>query len=300
MSPKADSSDRSVHVPVLLREVLRYLAPQPGQVIVDGTTGGGGHSGEILSRIGETGQLIGLDRDPMMLGFAGKRLEGTNVTLVHSSYARLREVLDELHIDCVDAVLLDLGLSSDQLADRERGFGFAAEGPLDLRFDTTVGTPAWRLLETADADELTRIFTDYGEERYARKIAEGIVTRRASRPIKMAAELSAVVTDAVPGKSRRTERQPAARVFQALRIAVNEELGQLETFLKTQLDEILKTGGRAAIISFHSLEDRLVKNAFRDKQRFRVLTPKPVIPIAAEQRANPRSRSAKFRAVERL
>jgi len=302
-SPKDDHVQpaASVHLPVMLRETLQALDPQPGQTILDGTVGAGGHSQKILERIGPDGTLIGLDRDPMMLGFAAQKVSGPNVHLVQSSYAQLPDVLAKLQIESVDGMLLDLGLSSDQLADRERGFGFAAEGLLDMRFDITSGKPAWRLLERADAEELARVFREFGEERHAELIAERIVSERRRRPIRTSRELNELVADVIVSKrAGRGERQPAARVFQALRIAVNEELGQLEIFLKSHLEKFLKRGGRAAIISFHSLEDRLVKNAFRDKQRFRVLTPKPVIPTAVEQRANPRSRSAKLRAVIKL
>lgn len=300
-SPSDPTPPLSVHLPVLMREVLRALNPQPGQIIVDGTAGGGGHSREILKRIGDTGTLIGLDRDPMMLQLAAQKVQGDNVHLIHASYALLPEVLQDLGIAQVDGILLDLGLSSDQLADRRRGFGFAAEGPLDLRFDTSQGEPAWQLLERLNEEELATIFTEFGEERFASQIAQRIVESRKRKPILTAQDLTAVVSEAVTSKrAARSDRQPATRVFQALRIAANEELGQLEVFLKSHLQDFLKTGGRGAIISFHSLEDRLVKNAFRDKHRFRVLTPKPVIPAAVEQRANPRSRSAKLRAVERL
>lgn len=297
----ASGTGQSVHLPVLLRETLRLLDPQPGQIIVDGTVGGGGHSREILARIGESGRLIGLDRDPMMLRLAAAKVSGDNVTLVHSSYARLPEVLDNLGIDHVDGVLLDLGLSSDQLADRSRGFSFTALGRLDLRFDTTEGQPAWELLASLEAKELATIFSECGEERFSRKIADRIVARRLTNPVKSARDLNDAVLQAIPRtRGNRSNRQPGARVFQALRIAVNGELGELETLLKTELKKKLKNNSRVAIISFHSLEDRLVKNAFRDKQRFRVLTPKPVVPTAAEERANPRSRSAKLRAVERI
>ncbi len=299
-SPDSESQ-RSVHIPVLMREVLRGLDPQPGAVIVDGTVGGGGHSREILTRIGETGTLIGLDRDPMMLRLAAQKVAGPNVTLVHSSYANLSQVLEELGIGQVDGILLDLGLSSDQLSDRQRGFGFTSEGPLDLRFDVSQGEAAWQLLERLDAEGLENLLKEYGEERFARAIAADIVTQRKRHPILTGQDLTRIVTDVLTSKrGPRLERNPATRVFQALRIAVNEELGQLESFLKSELEKNLKTGGRAAIISFHSLEDRLVKYAFRDKRRFRILTPKPVIPMAVEQRANPRSRSAKIRVVEKL
>ncbi len=303
MSASSDShSNRqtSIHRPVLVREVLRAVDPQPGQVIVDGTVGGGGHSREILSRIGPSGRLIGLDRDPAMLKLAANAVSGANVDLVHASYAELTDVLEQLDTGPVDAILLDLGLSSDQLAENSRGFGFSTTAPLDLRFDVTRGEPAWQLLERLGKAELCTLFQDYGEERFAAAIAAEIISQRTQQPIRTGQDLTEIV-DRVASSERgaRSDRNSAARVFQALRIAVNEELGQLEKFLNSVLEKNLKTGGRGAIISFHSLEDRLVKNAFRDKHRFRVLTPKPVIATAVEQRANPRSRSAKLRVVEK-
>lgn len=291
----------AVHVPVLLREVLQYLELSPGLTVVDGTIGAGGHGSQIVNRIGSTGRLIGLDRDPYMLGLAELKLRGTPSQLIHSSYARLRDVLNELGIATVDRVLLDIGLSSDQLAADDRGFSFQATGPLDLRFDTTTGEPAWKWLEKTDLAELSRILEDYGEDPFARRIAEQIIKQQQIAPIRTALDLSRAVQLALPTSlSQHARRDPATRVFQALRIAVNHELFQLETALSGVLAECLAPGGIVVIISFHSLEDRLVKNAFRESASWHNLTPKPVSATPQEQRSNPRSRSAKLRAARRL
>lgn len=269
--------------------------------VVDGTVGAAGHSSQILKRIGPTGRLIGLDRDPYMLGLAAQKLTEPNCQLIHSSYARLRTVLDELGIEKVDRVLLDIGLSSDQLAADDRGFSYQATGPLDLRFDTTRGIPAWKFLEQTDLAELCEILDNYAEEPFARKIAERVVQQQRSQPIRTASELSAVVQSAVPQSlSTAARRDPVIRVFQALRIAVNQELQQLETLLSGDLADCLVPGGIAVIISFHSLEDRQVKQAFRESTTWQNLTPKPVSATPQEQRANPRSRSAKLRSARRL
>lgn len=289
-----------VHQPVMVREVLRHLDLRPGLTVVDGTVGAGGHSRKILEQISDTGRLVGLDRDPMMLEWASKAVSGPNVTLRHASYAELSEVLQELGIAQVDRILLDLGLSSDQLADAERGFSFDAAGPLDLRFDPTRGEPAWKRLEEYDEDELTDILDRYGEERFSRAIAREIIGRRTANPVRTANDLAAAVETAVPGKFQREARKhPATRVFQALRIAVNDELNHLQTALQTTLHHSLAPGGRLVIITFHSLEDRLVKDEFRSADRWQNLTSKPVPASAAEQRINPRSRTAKLRAAIR-
>lgn len=292
---------QAVHIPVLLREVLQYLDLQPGMTVVDGTVGAGGHSSHILNRIGPTGQLIGLDRDPYMLSLAAKKLDAPNCQLVHASYAELRTVLDQLGIERVDRILLDIGLSSDQLAADERGFSFQASGPLDLRFDTTQGQPAWKWLEKIGLAELCEILDKYGEEPFARRIAERVIQQQPIKPIRTAQDLSAVVQAALPQSlSAHARRDPATRVFQALRIAVNQELFQLETVLSGVLADCLVSGGLAVIISFHSLEDRQVKQAFRESNLWHNLTPKPVPATPQEQRANPRSRSAKLRSARRL
>jgi 16S rRNA (cytosine1402-N4)-methyltransferase len=295
------SASGAVHVPVLMREVLQYMELQPGHIVVDGTVGAGGHSAQIVKPIGPNGKLIGFDRDPYMLGLAEKKLAGTNSQLVHASYALMRERLNQLGIEKVDRILLDIGLSSDQLAANDRGFGFHATGPLDLRFDTTQGEPAWLWLEKTDLAQLSQILEDYGEEPFARRIAEQIIDQQRVTPIRTAQHLSLAVQSALPTSiSQNARRDPATRVFQALRIAVNQELIQLEHALTGVLAECLAPGGIVVIISFHSLEDRQVKNAFRESAQWHNLTPKPVSATPQEQRSNPRSRSAKLRAARRL
>jgi 16S rRNA (cytosine1402-N4)-methyltransferase len=286
----------SIHVPVLAEEVLHWLQPRPGQVIVDGTLGGGGHTRLLAERVGDTGRVIALDRDPSAVEAAEQSLRGLPVCVANTSYADFPQVLDELGIAQADGLLLDLGLSSDQLADRERGFSFDADGPLDMRFDRTSGEPAWRLLERLRAEELADVIYRYGEERLSRRIAKAIVDARRERPIKTAGELANLVRRCVPRSADRID--PATRTFQALRIAVNGELGELERVLKIA-PERLRPPGRIAIISFHSLEDRIVKEAFRDDPLWQALTKKPVVASAAEVVANPRSRSAKLRVAER-
>ncbi|MBM81629.1 MAG: 16S rRNA (cytosine(1402)-N(4))-methyltransferase [Planctomycetaceae bacterium] len=300
--PKQRSRGKStaVHVPVLMREVLKYLDLQTNHLVVDGTVGAAGHSQQIVQRIGIEGLLIGLDRDPMMLQFAAEKLgDEPNHVLVHSSYSELPEVLESLNERVpngqVDRILLDLGLSSDQLADEERGFSFESDGALDLRFDTSVGEPAFELLRRLDAGRLEQIFRDYGEERFARPIAERIAEKR-GKALRTASDLTEVVSAALPQSVQKTARKhPATRVFQALRIAVNEELTHLDDALKQHLFDSLARGGRLVVISFHSLEDRLVKQTFRG-ETWQNLTSKPITASPKEQRMNPRSRTAKLRA----
>jgi 16S rRNA (cytosine1402-N4)-methyltransferase len=220
------------------------------------------------------------------------------VTTIHANFSNLPEVLEELQIELVDGVLLDLGLSSDQLADEARGFSFAADGPLDLRFDTDRGEPASRLVNRLSAEHLADLIYAYGEERHSRRIARAIVKRRREETIETSGQLAEIVRRAIPGPRRRERIDPATRTFQALRIAVNGELESLETALK-RVPNCLSEGGRMGIISFHSLEDRRVKEAFRDDQRLKVLTKKPVRPNDEECTSNPRSRSAKFRVAQR-
>ena len=289
----------TIHQPVLLDEVLAWLAPREGSILVDGTVGGGGHAAALADRLGETGRVIGLDRDPSMLELARAAVAGRPVTLVHAPYAEMRRVLEEMGIDRVQGVLLDLGLSSDQLAWRERGFSFAADGPLDMRFDSGSGDPdAADLVNRLPAEELADLFYKYGEERYSRRIARRIVEERRIEPIRTTARLAEVVRRSLPPPARRGPIDPSTRVFQALRIAVNDELGQVDEVLQI-IPDVLAPGGRAAIISFHSLEDRRVKWAFRSDPRLNVLTRKPVTATAAEVAANPRARSAKLRVAER-
>ena len=287
------------HIPVLWREVLQQLDLRAGHSVVDGTVGAGGHSEKISERIGEEGILVGLDRDPMMLRLAAERIAvepGNNRHLRQASYLQIRNVLSELEITSVDRILLDLGLSSDQLADPQRGFGFSVDAALDMRFDMSAGQSAAELLATIDEGHLQQILEDYGEERFSAAIASKIVERRRTQPIDTTRALMEVVEEAIPVKARKQARkEPATRVFQALRIAVNEELQHLEKALKTELYEALAPGGRLVVISFHSLEDRLVKNAFRGEDRWQIITKKPITPTPAEVRMNPRSRSAKMR-----
>lgn len=285
-------------MPVLPAEVLEGLDVQTGMTIVDGTLGGGGHAKLLAQNVGATGKVIGLDRDPAAVeGTSLAMQDCANVTAIHSSYVDLPEVLAELGIESVDGILLDLGLSSDQLADRDRGFSFHADGPLDLRFDRTRGEPASKLLSRLSAEHLADLIYQFGEERFSRRIARRIVERRRERPIETAADLADIVRRAVPN-ARSQKIDAATRTFQALRIAVNDELAGLETALE-RLPATLAADGRIAIISFHSLEDRLVKQAFRSHPLLSAVTRKPIEATAAEQTTNPRSRSAKLRVARR-
>ena len=255
--PKWPAVTATQHQSVLLDEVIHWLAPQPGQVVVDGTLGGGGHTRALVERVGEAGTVIGLDRDPAAIARAEVSLAGLPVKLAQSSFCDLPEVLDEIGIAAVDGILLDLGLSSDQLADPERGFSFNADGPLDLRFDPEMGEPAARLVNRLSAERLAEIIFHFGEERFSRRIAQAIVEHRREHPIQTSKELAELIRRVVPSAPRgqRERIDPATRTFQALRIAVNDELKSLEIALR-RLPDCLKPGGRLAIISFHSLEDR--------------------------------------------
>jgi 16S rRNA (cytosine1402-N4)-methyltransferase len=291
------SGGTSQHVPVLAEETLAWLRPAAGQIFVDGTLGGGGHARLIAEIVGPTGRVIGLDRDQSALEFARDRLHGLPIDFEHANYADLPEVLAQRDVAAVDGIVLDLGLSSDQLADAERGFSFHSTGTLDLRFDLTRGEPAWKLIERLSDEHLADIIFQHGEERYSRRIARRIVERRRTAPIRTAADLAELVRGAVPrGKHERID--PATRTFQALRIAVNDELKWVSVALR-RFPDCLRPGGRMVVISFHSLEDRLVKEAFRDDDRLTVLTRRPVRAGETETAANPRARSAKLRVAER-
>ena len=289
----------SVHVPVMLDEVVRWIEPCPGSVIVDGTLGGGGHAQAIAELVAPTGSVIGLDRDPAAVDAAEQTLADLPIRPVQANFCDLPEVLEQLEVSSIDGAVLDLGLSSDQLADTTRGFSFSCTGPLDLRFDTTRGEPASRLINRLGADHLADLIYTYGEERHSRRIARKIVARRRDKPIETAAELAELVRRSIPRTRDRQQIDPATRTFQALRIAVNDELKSLEIALK-RLPECLARGGCLVVISFHSLEDRRVKQAFRDDERYQVLTKKPVRPSADEVALNPRARSAKLRAARRV
>jgi len=288
----------SVHQAVLPEEVIEWLAPKPGGTFIDGTLGGGGHTRLLAEKVGKDGLVVGLDRDPAVVARAEEQLQGLPVAVAHANYADLPEVLAELKLTQVDGILLDLGLSSDQLADHHRGFSFAADGPLDLRFDPSSGQPAWQLLARLAERPLADILYRYGEERHSRRIARRIVQQREKQPIRTAEQLAQIVRASTPRLKGRPRIDPATRTFQALRIAVNEELKWLEVALE-RLPGYLAPGGRLAVISFHSLEDRLVKNGFREDPRLEVLTPKPLVASEQEVAENPRSRSAKFRVAAR-
>jgi 16S rRNA (cytosine1402-N4)-methyltransferase len=288
-----------MHVSVLTSEVLHWLDPQPGQIVVDATAGGGGHSALLWERIQPGGTLIALDQDPAMLALAQQRISNPRVHWVHRNFEDLPIVLDELKIPVVDAILADLGFSSDQLSDPQRGLSFQTDGPLDMRLDPTSGEPASALIRRMTEKDLADIFWQYGEERFSRRVARVIVETRRKTTIETTAQLAELVRRCVP-RSKGHCIDPATRVFQALRIAVNDELGVLERFLQV-VPDCLKPGGKVAIISFHSLEDRRVKQAFRKSPELvKELTRKPVQAGEEEMRNNPRSRSAKLRAAERL
>jgi 16S rRNA (cytosine1402-N4)-methyltransferase len=310
------------HIPVLVREVLELLAVAPGERVLDATVGLGGHSEAILESVGGGIELVGLDRDPAALAIARERLSrwGGRVRLVLSRFSRFPEVLAGIGWDGVDAAILDAGISSLQVDDPERGFSFLADGELDMRMGgaTEGEAPAATLVNKAPFERLREIIREYGEDPQAGRIARAIVAAREKRPIAGTQELAAIVEAAYPAKWRATARQhPATRTFQALRMAVNAELEELEAFLE-RIPDYLRPGGRVAVIAFHSLEDRLVKRAFRREAtgcvcpreqmvcvcghvaRLRVLTRKPVTPGPAEVAENPRSRSAKLRAAVRL
>jgi 16S rRNA (cytosine1402-N4)-methyltransferase len=314
------------HVPVMLEEVLRYLQPRTGEQYIDGTLGGGGHTEAILELSAPDGRVLGIDADERALERVRRRLahyidEG-RLVLAHSNFAELAQVIEKTHVEEVQGVLLDLGFSSDQMDDPERGFSFSADGPLDMRLDRSLIISAADLVNSAREEELADIFWRYGEEKRARQIARRIVRERSKGAITRTAQLAAIVAAGVPHKPGAIH--PATRVFQALRIAVNHELERLETVLPQILDVLSpkkvvgEGGGRMVIISFHSLEDRIVKEFMRreardcicppkmpvcvcgHKARLRILTPKPIIPTEQEIMHNPRARSAKLRAAEIL
>ena len=288
----------SVHQPVLPDEILKWLAPRPGGTLVDGTLGGGGHTRLLAAQVGKDGLVIGLDRDPAVVVRAETQLRGLPVAVAHANYADLPEVLAELKLEHVDGILLDLGLSSDQLLDAKRGFSFSADGPLDLRFDPSSGQGASQLIARLGERQLADMIYRYGEERHSRRIARRIVKEREKQPIRTADQLARIVRASLPRFKTRPRIDPATRTFQALRIAVNEELKWLEVALE-RLPGCLSPGGRMAVISFHSLEDRLVKNAFRDDARLEGVTSKPLVASEREVAENPRARSAKLRVAER-
>ena len=283
------------HVPVLPAEMLRLLDPRPGETWVDCTVGGGGHARLMAERIVPGGRLIGLDQDPEMLERSRPRLAGLPVELVHANFDQLPDVLHNRGIEMVDGVLADLGFASDQMEQTGRGFSFRDDGPLDMRLDPTGGTTAAELVNTLSEAALADVFFEFGEERQSRRVARRIVERRKTRSFTTTGELAELVRSCVR-KSGGID--PATRVFQALRIAVNDELGALDRLLAA-LPRIVRPSGRVGIISFHSLEDRRVKQTFRGSALWEPLTKKPVEATEAEIARNPRARSAKLRVAVR-
>ena len=306
------------HISVLLEECLEGLDIKPDGIYVDGTLGGAGHSSQIVKRL-TTGRLIGIDRDLVALEASGKRLEPykDRVTLVHSNFCEMKQVMEDLGIPGVDGILLDLGVSSPQLDDGERGFSYMADAPLDMRMNNQDALTAYEVVNTWPQDELKRILFDYGEERYAPRIASAICRRREEKPIETTLELVDVIRSAMPPQALREKQHPAKRSFQAIRIAVNDELGSVEKALRDAIP-LLNPGGRLAIITFHSLEDRIVKNAMAEaakgctcppnfpvcvcgkKPIVKLISRKPIVATEEELEVNPRSRSAKLRVCEKL
>ena len=306
------------HVSVLLNECLEGLNIQPDGIYVDGTLGGAGHSFEIAKRL-TTGRLIGIDRDPVALKAAAKRLEpyADKVTLVHSNFSQIQNVLDSLNISGVDGVLLDLGVSSPQLDDAARGFSYMADAPLDMRMDGGDTLTAREIVNHWSYEELRRIFFDYGEERYAPQVAAAICRNREVRPIETTLQLVDVIRSSMPASALREKQHPAKRCFQAIRIAVNDELGAVRKVMDGAIPK-LNPGGRLAVITFHSLEDRIVKNAMAEaakgctcppefpvcvcgkKPLVKLISRKPIVSGAEELNVNPRARSAKLRVCEKI
>ena len=306
------------HVSVLLQECIDGLNIKPDGIYVDGTLGGAGHSSQIAARL-TTGRLIGIDRDPVALQAAGKRLQpyGDRVTLVHSNFCEIAQVLADLGIDGVDGILLDLGVSSPQLDEVSRGFSYMGDAPLDMRMNGEDTLTAFDVVNTWPYEELRRILYEYGEERYAPQIASAICRRREAAPVKTTLELVDIIRSAMPPAALREKQHPAKRSFQAIRIAVNDELGSVEKVMEDAIP-CLNPGGRLAVITFHSLEDRIVKNGMAaaskgctcppnfpvcvcgKKPKVKLISKKPIVSGQEELDNNPRARSAKLRVCEKL
>lgn len=307
-----------IHKSVLLQECLDGLNIKPDGIYLDGTLGGAGHSSEIVKRL-DTGRLIGVDRDQVALQAAGERLKpyADRVTLVHSNFQEVASVLDQLGIDQIDGMLFDLGVSSPQLDDGARGFSYMADAPLDMRMNREDALTAYDVVNTWDRQELKKIFYEYGEERYAPQVAAAIERHRTEKPIETTLELVDVIRSAMPPQALREKQHPAKRVFQAIRIAVNDELGSVSRMMEAAIPR-LKPGGRLAVITFHSLEDRIVKSAMQQaakgcvcppefpicvcgkKPQIKIITRKPIVSGEVELNENPRARSAKLRVAEKI
>lgn len=292
------------HTPVMLKEVLDFLDLKPGKVIVDATTGTGGHSLEIAARIMPAGKLVCIDRDQKSLSVAAERLKDFRETshFAHGNFIDIPEILKSIGIKKVDGVLFDLGISSFQLEDPERGFSFQYEGPLDMRLDRDSYISAYDLVNNLNEEEISAMLWNFGQERWHNRIAHLLIQERQKSPIATTRQLSNIVIKAIPYKYRHYRIHPATRTFQAVRIAVNRELETLDTAITRALD-VLNDKGRICVISFHSLEDRIVKLNFRklaSEEKVGVITPKPLTPTLSEAQGNPSSRSAKLRVAEKL
>ena len=310
--------DEPRHISVLLDECIENLNIKPDGIYLDGTLGLGGHSYQIASRL-DAGRLICIDRDETAIERSSRRLApfADRITYVHGNFSDAAEILDRLGIDSVDGMLFDLGVSSPQLDEIQRGFSYMGDAPLDMRMDGSAGLTAYEVVNTWPEERLNRILWDYGEERYARRITAAILAHRAEKPITTTLELVDIIKGAMPAAALREKQHPAKRTFQAIRIAVNDELGAISTMMETAPDK-LKKGGRLCVISFHSLEDRIVKSGINARengctcpreapictcgfvQTLKSVTRKPILPSEEEIEKNPRSRSAKLRVAERV
>lgn len=307
------------HVSIMVREVMEALTPERGGIFVDCTAGGGGHSYEIAQRLPEGSKIVCLDRDDEAIAACTARLEPykEKFTIVKSNFSGLSAALDLIGVEKIDGIMWDLGVSSHQLDDGDRGFSYSKEAPLDMRMDQSQTRSAWDVVNTYDERELTRIIRDYGEERFAARIAQFICRAREEKPIETTTELSGIVANAIPAAQRKKEAQnPARRTFQAIRIEVNGELDAIAPSIEAAVER-LNPSGRLAVITFHSLEDRIVKETFRklstgctcppefpvcvcgNKPKIKLLSRKPIVPGADEQEENPRSRSSKLRTAEK-
>lgn len=310
--------DEPRHISVLLDECIENLNIKPDGIYLDGTLGLGGHSYQIASRL-DAGRLICIDRDETAIERSSRRLApfADRITYVHGNFSDAAEILDRLGIDSVDGMLFDLGVSSPQLDEIQRGFSYMGDAPLDMRMDGSAGLTAYQVVNTWPEERLNRILWDYGEERYARRITAAILAHRAEKPITTTLELVDIIKGAMPAAALREKQHPAKRTFQAIRIAVNDELGAISAMMETAPDK-LKKGGRLCVISFHSLEDRIVKSGINARengctcpreapictcgfvQTLKSVTRKPILPSEEEMEKNPRSRSAKLRVAERV
>ncbi len=310
--------DEPRHISVLLDECIENLNIKPDGIYLDGTLGLGGHSYQIASRL-DAGRLICIDRDETAIERSSRRLApfADRITYVHGNFSDAAEILDRLGIDSVDGMLFDLGVSSPQLDEIQRGFSYMGDAPLDMRMDGSAGLTAYEVVNTWPEERLNRILWDYGEERYARRITAAILAHRAEKPITTTLELVDIIKGAMPAPALREKQHPAKRTFQAIRIAVNDELGAISAMMETAPDK-LKKGGRLCVISFHSLEDRIVKSGINARengctcpreapictcgfvQTLKSVTRKPILPSEEEIEKNPRSRSAKLRVAERV